>query len=65
VTSGLTTRPTETKNQPQKNPWLVAFAQTNVLAVEMQAKRRGCYVLNKNATDMGASVAFAKLNQET
>jgi hypothetical protein len=40
------------------------FKQANVFAVRMQAKRRGCSELNKNATGVGTSVAVLKLNQK-
>jgi len=37
--------------------------RTGVFAVQMQANRRGCTSLNKNATGMGTPVAD-KLNQK-
>jgi hypothetical protein len=37
--------------------WLNAIKRTDIFTVTMQAKRRGCSLLNKNATDMGTSVA--------
>jgi hypothetical protein len=54
----------ENKTSHRNIPWLVGLERTDVLAVMMQAKTQsGCYRLNKNATDMGTSVAVLKLNQ--
>ena len=48
----------ENKTSHGNIPWLVGLERTDVLAVMMQAKTQsGCYQLNKNATDMGTSVA--------
>jgi len=44
--------------------WLVLIKRTDVFAAGMQATGRGCTLLNKNATDMGTSVALAILNQK-
>jgi hypothetical protein len=44
--------------------WWVAGERTDVFTVKMQAKRGGCSMLNKNATDMGTSVAVVHLNQK-
>jgi hypothetical protein len=38
----------------------VAKEQTGVFLARVKANKRGCSMLNKNATDMGTSVAFAK-----
>jgi hypothetical protein len=51
------------KTSHRNIPWLVVSEQTDALAVTMQATRGGCSRINKNATDMGASVAVLSLNQ--
>jgi hypothetical protein len=44
--------------------WWMVIERTDVFALTMQAKRGGCSRLNKNATEMGTSVAIVKLNQK-
>jgi hypothetical protein len=54
------------KNQPQKKfPWLVDHQLASVLVGTVQADRRGRFKLNKNATDMGTSVAVSKSDQKS
>jgi hypothetical protein len=45
------------QNQPGKIPWLLIIEQMDPFAMTMQANQRGSILLNKNATDMGTSVA--------